>query len=157
MALSARISACSSAGYAPKNCALPSQHALSGVAIWIHGTSIGPGSQSADTPSGMPKAAADKGEGEADKEGKGKDVRETEQQFIRRFFQANPAPPPMFSLPLPFSGSPKFPPFSSPDGKGAPPPDVPPPPPVTYPMGHLPKKVPPLPMPELPAPQWPYG
>ena len=63
----------------------------------------------------------------------------------------------MFSLALPFSGSPKFPAFSSPDGKGAPPPDVPPPPPVTYPLGHLPRKAPPLPMPELPPPQYPFG
>ena len=77
--------------------------------------------------------------------------------FARRFVQANAAPPPMFSLALPFSGSPKFPAFTSPDGKGAPPPDVPPPPPVTYPLGHLPRKVPPLPMPEMPPPQWPYG
>jgi len=109
-------------------------------------------------PTNSPKAAAAQMHDDGKPgEGGSKGTRETEQQFVRRFFQANPAPPPMFSLPLPFSGSPKFPAFSSPDGKGAPPPDVPPPPPVTYPLGHLPRKVPALPMPELPAPQWPYG
>ena len=77
--------------------------------------------------------------------------------FVRDFFRANYAPPPQFSLPLPFSGSPRMPAFSSPDGRGAPPPDVPPAPPVTYPLGHLPRKAPPLPMPELPPPQYPFG
>ena len=38
------------------------------------------------------------------------------------FFVAQPAQPPQFSLPLPFSHAPRFPAFSSPDGKGAPPP-----------------------------------
>ena len=70
-----------------------------------------------------------------------------EQAFVRGFFQA--APPPQFQLPLPSSSSPRYPAFSSPDGRGMPPPAVPPPPPVTYPLGHLPRRVPPLPPPEM--------
>ena len=57
---------------------------------------------------------------------------------MRDFFRARWSPP--RKRPLPFSGSPRMPAFSSPDGRGAPPPDVPPAPPATYPLGHLPRK-----------------
>ena len=77
-----------------------------------------------------------------------------EQAFVRGFFQA--APPPQFQLPLPFSGSPKFPAFSSPDGRGAPPAGIPPPPSVTHPLGHLPQRAPPLLPPDISWAQWPY-